>query len=131
MRSRSELSLVGRHFAAVTGDWPRRVIVCALLVLVVLAGTYSSSHFGTADVFEFQCRGVGTFTAEFPLQTLVWVPKGTNTRVYLASTVLNDSTFSGQTVRANVSYKFSISRDDALLTDIVGKRNFRHRCIRL
>ena len=120
-----------RHVAAMTGEWIRQLIVCALLVLVVLAGTYSSSHFGTADVFEFRCRGVGTFTAEFPLQTFAWVPKGTNTRIILANAVLGDSTLSGQTVRANMSYKFSINRDDALLTDAVGGRIFRHRCIRL
>ena len=119
-----------RHSVAVTGEWPRRVIVCTLLVLGVLTGIKFISHSDTADVFGFDCPNVGTFTAEFPLQTLVWVPTGSNTRVYLANVVLNDSTFSGQTVRANVSYKFVINREHTLLTDIVAGRTFQHSCIR-
>ena len=114
-----------------TGEWPRQLIVCALLVLGILAGAFFFSQSGTADVFVFECRSVGTFTAELPLQTFVWVPKGTDTRIYLANAVLNDSTFSGQTVAANVSYLFSINREHALLTDVAGRRTFKHDCIRM
>ena len=114
-----------------TKGLPRLVIGCGLIVSVVLAGRCFFSQSGTVDVFVFECRNVGTFTAELPLQTIVWVPKGTNTRVNLADPTLTDSAFSGRTMRANVGDIFSINREDALLTDIVAERTFQHRCLRL
>lgn len=106
----------------------RPTIRYGVLALFCLAGIYFVATSETVDAFQFECENVGEFDAELPLQILVWVPKGTKTKIYLANAELNDSTFYGQTVQGRMSYKFAIGRDDAKLTDVVGGRSFHHQC---
>lgn len=100
---------------------------CAF-ALFCLAGMYFVATSETADRFRFECGNMGNFEAELPLQIVIWVPKGTTTKIYLANAVLNDSIFAGQTVRGRVTYKFTIDRRDAILNDVVGGRTFHHHC---